>query len=159
WVEFRDDTFRVLDGTRAPIPGASGTIRLGTAGCPVDTSIPDEFENRNTTDVEIRIDRWSQLDPVPESFAISAFAGAVFSGVPVDFVGTIVVDLENRALTGDVNRQGVFGGSASVLRVNGSAGDCIDRRVTLASGEPITLSLDASPAGPENAHYVVWLWR
>src|SRR5262249_44366629 len=155
WVEFRDDTFRVLDGTRAPIPGATGAIQLGTAGCPVDTSIPDEFENRKTTDIEIRIDRWSQLDPVPESFAVSAFAGAVFSGAPVDFVGTIVVDLEDPVLSGDVNRQGVFGGAASVLRVNGSAGDCIGRRVPLASGEPITLSLDPSPAGPANAHYVV----
>src|SRR5262249_38566049 len=38
WVEFRDNELHVLDGTRTPIPGATADIRLGTAGCPVDTS-------------------------------------------------------------------------------------------------------------------------
>jgi hypothetical protein len=159
WVEFRNDELHVLDGTRAPIPGATAAIQLGTAGCPVDTSIPDEFENRNTTDIELRIDHYSQLDPSPEVFNVSVLSGAFFSGVPLDSVTSVFVDLENTLLAGNVDRHGPFGGAASVLRVNGTAGSCFDRRVSLALGAGITLSLDPSPAGPPEARYVVWLWR
>jgi hypothetical protein len=158
-VEVRDDALRLFDGTHAPIPGASAAIQIGTAGCPVDTSIPDEFENRNTTDIELRIDRYSELDPVPQSFGVTILSGGAFSGVPLDLTIPLVVDLENRALSGDVDRHGFFGGATSVLRVNGSAGDCANRTVTMAHGEPITLSLDPSPAGPTQGRYVVWLWR
>jgi Tol biopolymer transport system component len=47
-----------------------------------------------------------------------------------------------------------IGSSVPVLRVNGEA---------LVAGAPIgapmTVTLDASPAGPNPAHYVVWVWK
>jgi hypothetical protein len=49
--------------------------------------------------------------------------------------------------------------ATAVLAVNGSAGAGAGRLVTAAIGSPITVALQASPAGPSPASYVVWVWR
>jgi hypothetical protein len=45
-----------------------------------------------------------------------------------------------------------------VLLVNGQAGARRSREVHVAPRAPITVSLDASPAGPSPARYMLWLW-
>jgi hypothetical protein len=60
---------------------------------------------------------------------------------------------------GTVNSGAGVTATRDVLRVNGSAGSAITRRVAVAEGAPITLSLDAAPAGPtSNAGYALWIW-
>ncbi|MBI1853277.1 MAG: hypothetical protein HYR85_23310 [Planctomycetes bacterium] len=159
WVQYRNNAFSILDPNQVAIPGATGAIQLGTAGCPVDTSIPDEDENRDTTDIEIRIDHWSQLAPTPGQFELFTINGAVFDGLAEDATAEVLfyVDEEPARLTGNVNA--ATGPITDVLRINGDPGSvCTTRQVVVSRAEPITLSLDASPAGPMDSHYVVWLW-
>jgi hypothetical protein len=59
-------------------------------------------------------------------------------------------------LEGDVNAGA--GTRADVLLVNGTSGNQ-DHVLTLAIGQPITVSLDAAPAGPSPAAYALWVWR
>jgi hypothetical protein len=63
------------------------------------------------------------------------------------------------SLAGTVNSGAGFASTRDVLRVNGSAGSPILREVTIAQGAPITVSLDAAPAGPSShAGYALWIW-
>src|SRR5262249_120631 len=50
------------------------------------------------------------------------------------------------------------GSPTDVLRVNDSAGDAT-RSVTVGTGQPIRVSLDRAPSGPEPASYVLFAWR
>ncbi len=52
-----------------------------------------------------------------------------------------------------------IGDAADVLRINRSAGDLCNREETVPRGMPITVELDAAPAGPDPGRYVVWGWR
>ncbi|MBI1853377.1 MAG: VCBS repeat-containing protein [Planctomycetes bacterium] len=60
--------------------------------------------------------------------------------------------MESRARTGTVNAG--RGPIADVLRVNGSAGDS-ERRLRVLVHEPVTLSIDAPPAGPSAARFIL----
>ncbi len=45
-----------------------------------------------------------------------------------------------------------------VLFINGSAGAGIDRRVLVGTDQPISVELQTSEAGPDNARYLVYVW-
>ncbi len=58
---------------------------------------------------------------------------------------------------GNVN-EGASGTPQGVLQVNGGIGGA-QRTVTLSTGTPLTISMDASASGPAaNARYVLWTW-
>ncbi len=68
--------------------------------------------------------------------------------------GAFLVHLMNPCSTGSVNSGN--GPVANVLQVNGSDGGA-SAIVTVDTREPVTVSLDAAPAGP-TGEYALWLW-
>jgi hypothetical protein len=89
----------------------------------------------------------SSLDLAGKSFV---FEPNGRGGYHVDAIGSAA---------GTVNSGAGVTRTRDVLRVNGSVGGPITRRVTVAEGAPITLALDAAPAGPSsNAGYALWIW-
>jgi hypothetical protein len=156
-VQYSNNALGIFPGnSTVPIPGATGIIRLGTAGsASASAGIPDGDENRSTTDVEVRIDRWSSLDPDPADFTVTLHAGSIVDGLPEEFTSRLHVDLRACA-TGTVNAGP--GPITDVLLVNASSGDAGSRIVHAAIGARVALSLVAAPAGPSSARYVVWIW-
>ncbi|MBI3844793.1 MAG: HYR domain-containing protein [Planctomycetes bacterium] len=94
-VRYQGNTLGILAGnTDLPIPGATGVIKLGTAGAGgINTGIPDADENTATTDVELRIDRWSQLDLEPCSFNLLVRSGSLVDGMVEDNSQTVPFDI------------------------------------------------------------------
>jgi hypothetical protein len=73
--------------------------------------------------------------------------------VPVVDIGADELVLLEAARFGNVNRAG--GSHANILLVNGSAGGR-DRAVAVAPGTPVSLSLDAPPAGPATSDFALY---
>ncbi|MBI1853656.1 MAG: hypothetical protein HYR85_25235 [Planctomycetes bacterium] len=155
-VQYSNNSLGIFPGNSAvPIPGATGTIQLGTAGSIVASAgIPDTDENRNTTDIEVRVDNWSTLDPDPTSFIVTIHNGSLVDGLGEETSARLRIDVVTCG-AGTVNSGP--GPIADVLRVSGSTGGP-NRTVQVARQTPVGLSLSASPAGPASARYVIWMW-
>jgi Tol biopolymer transport system component len=82
-----------------------------------------------------------------------AFASTATDLVPGDTNGARDVFVRDRlpCASGTVNSS--VGSVVDVLRVNGATGV-----VGTTVGAPVTLRIDAAPAGPSPARYVVWIW-
>ncbi|MBI3845762.1 MAG: hypothetical protein HY292_14100 [Planctomycetes bacterium] len=144
-VQYRDNHLSILNPhTMQPIPGATGLIKLGTAGAGgVNTGIPDDDENTNATDIEIRVDHWCRLDPTPFEFTVLGWAAA-FSGLPADTTSVFPVQLAT-----DYRRDG-----ATVLRVNAESNwSCVPL------GQTVQVSLVAADGGPPSARFALWVWQ
>lgn len=129
-IIYRGDSLRFEHGDSTPIGTATGTAVLGTAGAPVDPLLPNQ--NRLTEDIEIAVDNWSSLDPVPTCFIVTTFSGSLVDGFPEDElitpINVQVADPEVNLLkeVRNVTAGGAFGKSASV-----EIGDTVEFRLTL----------------------------
>ncbi|MBI1850576.1 MAG: hypothetical protein HYR85_09560 [Planctomycetes bacterium] len=85
-----------------------------------------------------------------------ATLGLYKPGTPTSFDGATQGPSLNPCIAGAVNRAG--GLAANVLFVNGSAGAPVTRKVDATIGQPITVSMSASPGGPASGRYVLWAW-
>lgn len=88
---------------------------------------------------------------------IIAFDSAASNLVPSDTNAVVDVFVRDRRPCGasTVNADGIV---ANVLRLNQSLGEVPTRVVTVGVGEPVSVRLNASPAGPDPARYVLWVW-
>jgi hypothetical protein len=85
-----------------------------------------------------------------------ATLGIYKPGTPVSFDGATQGPPIASCIAGNVNR--AAGPPANVLLVNGSAGPPVTRKVELSVGQPVDVSLAASPSGPTSGRYVLWAW-
>ncbi|MBI3843622.1 MAG: DUF11 domain-containing protein [Planctomycetes bacterium] len=154
-VRYQGNTLQFLFAdNNLPIPGATGIIKLGTAGAGgVNTAIPDSDENTATTDIEFRIDHWSQLDPInPNCFRVVARGGSLVDGVPEDFTEAVVIQLTNAhvRLSKDVTNV-TAGGGPFVDLVGALRGDTVRFRIQLTNDGNVNLDpsgiMDNLPAG------------
>ncbi len=158
-VRYQDNHLGLSPGdSDQRLPHGSADIQLGTVGAPGDTAIPDTDENRNTADIEIRINQWSRLTATPMRFQVQVIAGAFQSGLPLDQLDSSLPFkiFEGACAEGSVN-DGI-GDPINVLFVNGSAGGPFGRVVFLVRHEAAVVSLETSPSGPPSAEYALWAW-
>lgn len=94
-VLYRGNAFSLARGDGSAAPGGmSGTIKLGTAGSPVATGIPNSDENRLTEDIEIVVNNYSLIDPVPNCFRLDTFSGSLVDIPPEDVLNTPITFVE-----------------------------------------------------------------
>ncbi|MBI1853880.1 MAG: DUF11 domain-containing protein [Planctomycetes bacterium] len=141
-VRYQGNTLQILPGDSiVPIPGASGIIKLGTAGAGGgNTGIPDGDENTSTNDIEVRINNWSTLDPTPTCFNVIVRAGSLVDGLPEDTSNTIVFNISSAAVDVTKDVENVTAGGSFADSVGARVGDTVRFRLQIHNTGNVVLN-------------------
>ncbi len=153
-VRYSGNALSILPGnSNVPIPGASGIIRLGTVGSPTNSSgIPDSEENRNTADIEIRVNNFSTLDTVPTCFILTVRGGSLVDGLVEDELSTpISFNISDPAVNVVKDVQNVTTGGVFADSVGAQPGETVRFRIAMTNTGNVVLNnaalRDTLPAG------------
>ncbi|MBI3843619.1 MAG: IPTL-CTERM sorting domain-containing protein [Planctomycetes bacterium] len=158
---YQGNTFQIRRGDNSgTIPGATGIIKLGTAGSPVaSTGIPDTDEVRTTNDIEVRIDHWSTLTPNPTCFSLVVRAGSLVDGLPEDTSSVITFNITQPAISVAKTVRNVTTGGGFGEQVGAAIGNTVEFQFIITNTGNVTLSnltaRDTLPSGLTFANTVV----
>ncbi|MBI3848096.1 MAG: hypothetical protein HY292_25960 [Planctomycetes bacterium] len=146
-------TLEVFDDGRGPALYATGSFR--TAGG-IDAQGIARFDGTSWSPLGGGLNFGGQaLAVFDDGSGPALFAGGGFTlagGVPASYLAKWgAAD----PLRGNVHA--ASGRIVDVLRANDSSGDA-QRRVHVAVGQPVSISLRAAPAGPSAPTYAMWIW-
>jgi len=152
-ILYRGNAFSITRGDGSPAPGGiSGTIKLGTAGAPLATGIPDADENRFTEDIELVVNNYSLIDPIPNCFRLDTFSGSLVDIPPEDVLNTpITFVVVNPATNIEKTVANVTRGTGFAETQSVAVGDTVRFRLVVSNTGDVRLDpyviQDTIPAG------------
>jgi len=131
-IEYRNNALTLRRGNGTAVPGTlSASIMLGVSGASADPGMPNQ--NLATSDIEIVVRNYGDLDVVPLCFRLTTFSGSLVDIPPEDVLNQpITVNISDPAVDVTLEARNVTqAGAFTTSDIAVAPGDIVEFRMTI----------------------------